>query len=183
MEFKLIINGELTYGKPVPKHKQQLEIYEYYEYLIKSCKEYFRQTWFYKMGINPMQADIWYQTLNTYLNKARKTTEPKTFIMNATVNDINYTIQIVDEKLNLTDVDKVYCERCGLHEADTDLELYTNNYDHVCETCATYDTELRDTDEEIAELLDLLEDQPSNYRLALSLKSKQDKAKTIIDLW
>lgn len=78
--------------------------------------------------------------------------------------------------------DTILCDRCHA-EADTDLTVYTNNYDYLCESCHEIDESIRELDGEICTILDLLEERPHNYTLAVDLKRKQDELKELIDKW
>lgn len=78
--------------------------------------------------------------------------------------------------------DTILCERC-LSDADTDLTIYTNNYEYLCESCHEIDEGIESLDSDISELLDVLEIRPSDYGAALELKQKQDDLNKKLETW
>lgn len=78
--------------------------------------------------------------------------------------------------------DIILCDRCH-SDADTDLIIYTNNFDYLCGDCHETDSQIEELDNEIGEILDALEKHPSNFRLGLDLKSEQDKLNDILKEW
>lgn len=101
MSFKLIINNELAYDKHIPSKKAWLPLYDYYEYISNSCREYLRRTWLHDDGLEIANVDEWYQCFNTYINEARKTSEPKRFEKTFEIDGGIYKIQMIDKRLNL----------------------------------------------------------------------------------
>lgn len=102
MSFKLIINNELAYDKHIPKSKAKLKLYDYYEYISNSCREYLRRTWLPSEGLDVAFIDEWYQCFNIYQNEARRNPNPQRFEKIFEIDGGIYKIQMVDDKLNLT---------------------------------------------------------------------------------
>lgn len=102
MSFKLIINNELAYDKHISGSKSKSEMYDYYEYIVNSCREYLRRTWLPREGLDVSSIDEWYRCFNTYINEARKSLKPMRFEKIFEIDGGIYKIQMVDDKLNLT---------------------------------------------------------------------------------